>query len=173
MWVTPTELRGCKDSVSNKHRGGGNTVRQAERILQREITTRLRFAPLDAILVPSPNGVYIPGRTPAERELARRIIHQLKVDGQILVGAPDLVFLWEGGCGCIELKRPPGKTLLGKQRAGTLSAEQRKFLEQCFYHNVPYVVCQSWPEVRDQLKHWGRLPPDWLDAEQRVGRRAA
>lgn len=148
-------------------------MRQAERILQREITTRLRFAPLDAILVPSPNGVYIPGRTPAERALANRIIHQLKVDGQILVGAPDLLFLWGTGSGCIELKRPTTKSLLGRQQKGRLSEAQAGFALEAIKRGVPYEVCYSWPEVREVLKAWGRLPPDWIDAEQRVGRRAA
>lgn len=147
-------------------------MRQAERILQREVMLRLRHAPLAAIVVPSPNGVFIPARTPAERELARRIVHQLKLDGQLLPGAPDLLFLWQDGCGCVELKRAAEKTLLGRQRSGQLSVDQRVFRDRCDDLGIPYAVCQSWAEVRDRLKVWGRLPGNWLDAEQRIGRAA-
>jgi hypothetical protein len=147
-------------------------MRQAERILQREVMARLRFAPLQALVIPSPNGFYIPARTVPERTLARRIVHQLKVDGQLLEGASDLTVLWPDGSGCIELKRPAVRTLFGKQRAGTLSDEQRQFRERCAAVGVPYVVCESWPEVRDTLIAWGRLPANYVDADQRIGRAA-
>lgn len=144
----------------------------SERILQREIMVRLRHAPLAAVVVPSPNGIFIPTRDPKERTLARRIMHQLKVDGQILAGAPDLLILWRGGSGGIELKRPAAQTLFGKQRQGVLSDDQRVFRSQCEQLGIPYAVCTSWPEVRDTLKTWGRLPADWRDPEQRIGRAA-
>ena len=147
-------------------------MRQAERILQREVMARLRFAPLTAIVIPSPNGVFLPTRNPAERTLARRIVHQLKVDGQLTPGAPDLVFLWPNGSGCIELKRAAEKTLLGKVRAGTLSEDQAAFRMTCDAVGVQYAVCRSWPEVREILKTWGRLPAHYLDADQRIGRAA-
>lgn len=147
-------------------------MRQAERILQREITTRLQFAPLDAIVVPSPNGIFIPARTPAERTLAARVVHQLKLDGQLLPGAPDLLVLWDGGCGCIELKRAESKRLFDKTRAGQLSDAQKAFRQRCAELGVRYAVVQSWPQARELLKAWGRLPADWRDAEQRVGRAA-
>lgn len=148
-------------------------MRQAERILQREIMARLRHAPLQALVVPSPNGIFIPTRNPAERTLARRIVYQLKMDGQLLPGAPDLLVLWATGSGCIELKRPAEKTLLGKQRMGTQSVDQRCFEIRCDQLVVPYAICHSWPEVRETLKDWGRLPADWQDASARIGRAAA
>lgn len=147
-------------------------MRQAERILQREVMARLRHAPLAAIIVPSPNGIFIPARTPAEQTLARRVVHQLKLDGQLLPGAPDLLFLWSHGSGCIELKRPAEKTLLGKQRAGQLSDDQMAFRKRCDALSVNYAVCQSWDEVRETLKAWGRLPATYQDADRRIGRAA-
>ena len=147
-------------------------MRQAERVLQREIVTRLKFAPLSAIVVPSPNGIFLPTRNPAERDLARRIVFQLKRDGQLAPGAPDLVFLWDSGCGCMELKRPTEQTLLGRQRAGQLSGEQKVFRDLCERAGVPYEVVMSWPQAREVLKAWGVLPADWRDPEQRVGRAA-
>ena len=147
-------------------------MRQAERLLQTEIMVRLRHAPLAAVVIGSPNGIFIPARTPAERELARRIVHQLKRGGQLTPGAADLLFLWTDGCGCIELKRPEVKQLFGKQRRGSLSPDQINFQGQCYRHGVPYEVCESWPEVREVLKSWGRLPADWLDPENRIGRAA-
>jgi hypothetical protein len=142
-------------------------VRQAERLLQREITTRLKFAPLNAIVVPSPNGIFLPTRNPAERDLARRIVHQLKIGGSLLPGAPDLLFLWGTGCGCMELKRPAEKTLIGKQRAGELSDDQKVFRARCAELGVPYEVVMSWPQAREVLKCWGRLPAGWFEPEAR------
>jgi len=142
-------------------------VRQAERVLQRAIITRLRFAPLSAIVVPSPNGIFLPTRNPAERDLARRIVFQLKRDGQLAPGAPDLVFLWENGSGCMELKRPAEQTLLGKQRAGQLSTEQKGFRDLCERVGVPYEVVMSWPQAREVLKGWGRLPAGWYEPDAR------
>lgn len=147
-------------------------MRQAERILQREITTRLQFAPLDAIVVPSPNGIFLPTRTPAERDLVRRIVYRLKLDGALCPGAPDLLFLWNGGSACMELKRPAEKTLLGRQSAGQLSDDQKRFRDRCQQLGINYEVVMSWPQARELLQAWGRLPMDWRDADQRAGRAA-
>jgi hypothetical protein len=147
-------------------------MRQAERILQREVMARLRFAPVKALVVPSPNGIYLPARTPAEKVLAARVVHQLKLDGQILPGAPDLLVLWSHGCGGIELKRPAERNLLGKQAAGQLSPTQTAFRDRCDELGVHYAVCQSWDEVRETLKAWGRLPATYQDADRRIGRAA-
>jgi hypothetical protein len=37
---------------------------------------------------------------------------------------------------------------------------------------VRYAVCESWPEVRDLLISWGRLPANYTDPENRIGRAA-
>jgi hypothetical protein len=144
-------------------------VRQAERNLQREVVVRLTFAPLAAIVVGSSNGVYLPARTPVERVLAARLVARLKADGSLTPGAPDLIFLWGGGCGCIELKRPEEKRLFDRARAGRLSDAQVQFQARCVMHAVRYAVCDSWPSVRDTLMSWGRLPADWVDPDNRVG----
>jgi len=126
--------------------------------------------PLDAVVIGSPNGVWFPARTPAERSLAARIIHQLKVLGQLTPGAPDLLFLWRGGGGGIELKRPAERRLFDHHAKGRLSDEQQAFRERCQRHGVPYAVCESWAEVRDTLIEWGRLPANYVDPENRIGR---
>lgn len=148
-------------------------MRQVERLLQKEIMLRLEHAPVSAIVVPSPNGIYIPARTPEQRTLAARVVHQLKLDGQLLPGASDLLVLWRDGSGAIELKRPAAKNLLGAQAKGQLSPAQLAFRRRCEALGINFAVCHSWPEVRETLKAWGCLAPDWIDAEQRVGRRAA
>ena len=147
-------------------------MHQAERALQREIMLRLRSAPLDALVIASPNGVFIPARTQAEKTLARRVIHRLKTDGQITPGVADLTFLWRGGSGCIELKRAAQRTLFERHQRGRLSGDQLQFRQRCHLYGVPYAVCESWPEVRDQLISWGRLPADYTDPETRIGRAA-
>jgi hypothetical protein len=146
--------------------------RQIERGLQREVVLRLKHAPLRALMIGSANGIFIPARTPAEREMARRIVYQLKLDGAINPGAADLVFLWGDGCGCIELKRPATRDLLSKARRGELSEEQRAFRMRCFEHLIRHAVCESWADVRDTLIAWGRLPAGWREPEARVGRAA-
>jgi len=134
---------------------------QIERLLQREIALRLRAAPLSAKVIGSPNGAFFPARTPIERALVKRIVHQLKVDGQLTPGAPDLLFLWRGGCGCVELKRPASRTLLTSLARGVASPEQQAFRDDCEQLGIPYVICSTWDEVRETLVAWGRLPADW------------
>jgi hypothetical protein len=147
-------------------------MRQVERALQREVMARLSHAPLDALVIGSPNGIWIPAGTAAEQEMARRIVHQLKALGQLTPGAPDLLFLWRDGSGGIELKRPPEARLFGRQPRGRQSDEQLAFEARSERHGVRYAVCQSWDEVRDTLILWGRLPAGWLDPERRIGRAA-
>src|SRR5262245_37695838 len=111
-------------------RSGGVRV-DIERPLQREVMARLHCAPLDALVFPIPNGVYLPARSASEKVLVARIIHQLKVQGGLTPGAPDLVFLGARSCGAIELKRPATKSLFGKHARGTLSPVQRE-MQQAF-----------------------------------------
>jgi hypothetical protein len=134
--------------------------------------TRLSHAPLDGLVIGSPNGIWIPARSKAEQDMARRIIHQLKALGQLTPGAPDLLFLWRDGSGGIELKRPAERRLFDRHQRGRQSDEQLAFEARCQQHGVRYAVCQSWDEVRDTLILWGRLPADWLDPERRIGRAA-
>ena|SRR5215831_8483316 len=145
---------------------------QAERALQREVVARLRAAPLDAVLIASPNGIFIPARTASEKALAKRVVAQLKADGSLTPGAPDLVFLWADGAGCVELKRPEVNALFNKHPRGRLSEVQLAFRESCVLRRVRYEICESWPEVRDLLIAWGRLPASYSDPETRIGRPA-
>jgi hypothetical protein len=64
-----------------------------------------------------------------------------------MIGAPDYVFLWPKGCGCIEFKTPKGR----------LSDKQKAFKEWCEDVGVPYVVVTSEEEGWLILKEWGLL----------------
>jgi len=146
--------------------------RQLERALQREVMFRLARAPLDAMVIGSANGAYFPARTPHERELVKRIVYQLKLDGAINPGVADLTVLWKDGSGFIELKRPASKLLFEKVTKGRASRDQIEFRERCQRFGIPYQICESWGDVRDTLVDWGRLPRDWRDADARIGRAA-
>ncbi len=147
-------------------------MRQIERDIQREIMLRLRFAPLDALIIPVPNGIWLPARNEAERSLIARLIARLKADGFLLPGAADLLVLARDFSGAIELKRPAASTLLGKTPKGRLSEAQRGFKQSCEALGIAYALCSSWADVRDRLIAWGRLPSSWIDAEHRTGRAA-
>lgn len=136
-------------------------MHQAERILQREVIVRLglaeRSGALDCIVIGSANGIFIPARTEAEKTLARRVVHQMKQDGMLTPGAPDLLFLWRDGCGGIELKRPASASLFVRRAKGKPSPDQRAFKQRAFALQIPYAICDSWESVRDTLIAWGRL----------------
>jgi hypothetical protein len=134
---------------------------QIERTLQQECMIRLHSAAvrgeLRAIYYPIPNGVYLPSRTNVERTLAARIVHQLKMQGGMTPGAPDLVFLARHCSGGIELKRPTAKLLFETRRRGVLSREQREQRDRFASMGVNWAVCTSWEEVHDSLVEWGML----------------
>lgn len=62
-------------------------------------------------------------------------------------GAPDLVFLWDSGCGFIEFK-----SMVGRQ-----TEEQKDFEEWCKFYNVRYEVAKSPQQAELILKNWGLL----------------
>jgi hypothetical protein len=129
---------------------------QSERALHKEIVTRLRFQPLDAIMVPVPNQFHFPARTAEERAVMARLVHIMKADGQILPGAADIVFLGKAKSLCVELKRAPSTDLLGKRTAaGRLSESQEEFQSKCAAVGVPYVVCNTWESVLCALRDQG------------------
>ena len=103
---------------------------QIERSLQSEILYRLNRYPVVAI--PVPNGIWLPARTDAEKDIVKRLIARMKSDGMLVPGAPDLVLLGEKGALCVELKREPSRDLLMKRPRGRLSPEQRAFKQRCF-----------------------------------------
>lgn len=69
----------------------------------------------------------------------------LKAMGK-LAGVADYIFMWEGGCGCIEMKYAKGKQ----------SQSQKDFAQWCEDNGVLYEVCYSHEEALDVLKQWGR-----------------
>lgn len=70
----------------------------------------------------------------------------LKAMGK-LAGVADYIFLWGGGCGCIEFKTPTGKQ----------SEAQKRFQAWCESCGVPYEIATSKEEGLDILKRWGRI----------------
>lgn len=126
---------------------------QAERVLQQEVMTRLRCLPVLALAIP--NSVYFPARTEAERSMIARVIHRMKASGQITPGAPDLVVVWNGGAGLIELKRAAQRNLLGTRPRGRPSESQIEIAEQAAALGLNHAYCTSWEEVYERLVEWG------------------
>ena len=120
-----------------------------ERALQTEIAWRLKRYPV--IAVPIPNSVYFPARTEAERSIIARVVSQMKSDGMLTPGSPDLVLLGERGALCVELKRPASRDLFNRRPKGRLSPEQRQFRDRCERVGVPYVVAHCWEDVEEAL----------------------
>lgn len=123
---------------------------QLERTLQIEIGLRLNRYPVVWCAVP--NGVYIPARDLAERDIAARIVNRMKADGALTPGAPDMVIAGAKGVLMTECKRPRTRDLLTVRPAGRLSPEQREFRDRCERAGVRYVVAHSWDDVESGLE---------------------
>lgn len=142
---------------------------QAERVLQQEVTLRLRA--LGVLSFSVPNSLFFPARTEAERALIARVVSQMKNDGIITPGAPDLVIAGNGVVCFVELKTAGSRDLLGKtKRPGQLSDLQKEFRDRCADAGAPYYVCHSWDEVKAALMSERVLGPSTtpLFAERRV-----
>ncbi len=130
---------------------------QAERYLHAEVIMRLRTLRPDCVVVPVPNGTWLGARSASEHTMAARLIARMKAEGQIMPGVADLLFMWGGGSGAIELKRPAEETLLGKRPAGRPTDTQKEFAASCAAHGVRHIYATSWGEVHAALSDWGRL----------------
>lgn len=129
---------------------------QYERTLQQEIMWRTKRLPM--IVAPIPNGIWIPARTDAEKEIVARIINRLKTDGMLVPGLPDLAVIWRGGGGFLELKRPALKDLFGtRSPAGRLSGEQKELAARCLNIGINYGVAQTWQQVETIFQQWGAI----------------
>lgn len=62
-------------------------------------------------------------------------------------GAPDMIFMWKDGSGCIEFKA-------GKNKQ---TPEQKVYQEWCNESGVNYVVAYSAAEAIEHLSSWGVL----------------
>lgn len=65
----------------------------------------------------------------------------------LIKGSADLVFVWAGGGGWIEMKT----------ETGSLTPEQRDFRLWCENSGVHHAVCRSVAEVEERLREWGAL----------------
>lgn len=136
---------------------------QSERTLQQEIILRLKSWPVITIAIP--NSIYFPARTDEERSMIARVIHRMKSSGQITPGAPDLVVVWNGGAGLLEIKRPAVRDLLGQRAvAGRPGAAQLEIAELAKRLYVNHAFCTSWDEVQSHLLRWGAPRPTHLGA---------
>jgi hypothetical protein len=131
---------------------------QLERSIQSEIMLRLRAGAYPVLALPIPNGIYIPTRSEAEKDLVRRIVARMKSDGLLLPGALDLSFHWHGGGGIMDIKRPASKDLFGhKKPAGRPSDDQKELVKRAEALGINYAFVHSWDETRDKLREWGAI----------------
>ena len=122
---------------------------QLEKALTQEVMYRIKRYPV--IAVPVPNSVYFPARTEAERSIISRVVSQMKNDGMLVPGSPDLILLGEKGALCCELKRSASRDLFGRRPKGRLSPEQRAFRDRCVDCGVAYLVAECWEDVAVRL----------------------
>ena len=122
---------------------------QAEKALHQEVLLRLRLYPVIPVVVP--NSIYFPARSDAERSIISRVVAQMKNDGMLVPGSPDLILLGERGALCCELKRSASRDLFGRKPRGRLSPEQRAFRDRCVDVGVEYVVAECWEDVQCRL----------------------
>jgi hypothetical protein len=138
-------------------RVGPDPVIQLERTLQIEVGLKLAAAKPKALVLPIPNGMFLPTHNKHEETIARRWIARMKAECQLVPGAPDLVVLWDTGSGVIELKREAQRTLLGRLPAGRPSEAQLAVEARCKALGIHHSYCHSWDEVHLALRDWGRM----------------
>ena len=124
-------------------------VAQLERDFQVEVAWRLKRYPVISISVP--NGIYIPSRDPAERDIAARIIRRMKTDGMLTPGAPDLCIASRHGTIMAELKRSKSRDLFAVRPAGRQSPAQREFQSRCEAVGVRYIVAYEWAAIEEAI----------------------
>jgi len=114
--------------------------RHREDVIQRHVVTWLRWVGprLKAIWFHVPNGG---GRSAIEAAIFKGL--------GVTAGAPDLVFLWGGGCACMEVKAEDGR----------LSPGQVAFREACEQRGIPYAVVRNIDEAQTAVTGWGLIKP--------------
>jgi hypothetical protein len=144
---------------------------QYERTLQTEVIWRSKVLPLK--VVSNLNGIWLPAREaepvrcprcgfefegPGEKAIVARLINRLKTDGFIIPGVPDLTFIWQGGGGFIELKRPATRDLFGVRKpAGRATDSQKQYTEECRGLGINHGFASTWEDVRSHLRTWGAI----------------
>ena len=80
-----------------------------------------------------------------ENPVAKKFVHWSKIQKAMgkTSGAPDYVFLWKGGCACVEMKSSKGR----------LSENQIIFKEWCDFLGIDYIVCYTAQHVLSLLKN--------------------
>lgn len=72
----------------------------------------------------------------------------------VVSGVADLLLIWKGGFGFIELKRQ----IRDDRKQGDLSPPQKKFKGFCMATGVRYEVARSVKEAHEIVKGWGLTP---------------
>lgn len=117
---------------------------------------RLRAGGWPVLALPIPNGIFLGGKSPAERTMAARIVAKMKSQGMLVPGMPDIVLAWRDGCALLELKAPESRDLFGKRRpAGRPSEAQKALAERAAELGINHTYCTSWEELRERLIEWG------------------
>jgi hypothetical protein len=92
-----------------------------------------------------PNGAALCGSNdPAGRVRAKREIAKLKITG-LVPGVPDLMLMWDGGCGMLEIKSDSGR----------LSPEQKEIGRRLLAIGHRVEVCRSLTDLEQILDMWG------------------
>lgn len=130
---------------------------ESEHALLGEVLMRLRLGGYPVVPLATPNGVWIPARTDDERAIKARILARMKGDQMLIAGAPDLVVVWPGGGGFLELKRPAHRDVFGHHPAGQASEDQKQFAARCRRLGIHHAYCRTWDGVAERLKEWGAI----------------
>jgi len=110
-------------------------MKQTEAQLHSTVNAYLTATNPPCIWFPVPN---------ATGNLGKRRGGMLKASGVRKAGVPDWAFMWNRGCGFIELKIEGGKQ----------SAIQKEFEKHCIAESVKYEIARSIEDVREILQEW-------------------
>jgi hypothetical protein len=109
-----------------------------------EVATMLRVATVEGRL--RATWSHLPHEAAGKGKFAAIYMAKAKAMG-LIKGSADLVFVWAGGGGWIELKT----------ETGSLTKEQREFRDWCIATGCNHALCRSVEEVQRVLAEWGVL----------------
>ena len=109
-------------------------MKRPEVALQRRVVQFLRLAQPNCVWFHVPNGGC---RSATEAAIFKAM--------GVRAGVSDLIFLWTGGAGVIELKAGKGR----------LTPHQCEFLAECRNLRIPFFVARSVEDVETTLRAWG------------------
>jgi hypothetical protein len=126
--LTPADLRKAASTALRRKR-----LQRPEEELQRATVERLYAVEPIAIWFHVPN------------QRANRTMRAILSGLGVKAGVADLIFLWGGGCGAMELKAGKGR----------LSASQRVFRDECRRLGIGWELIRESEEAVRALESWG------------------